>query len=230
MLVAASNALPQCSDDDLRTWPTAFPKSARQLTNLDCRSREFKNTALCSKVVGILNATCNELGNEAMLAEQLLNVQVLPEHKLASIRTNGVYQRPAELAALLMHLAREVRSREAPLRFLSTNANNGWTAVLAAAFLYRTHRGGLTASAYNDLKWEWACDEPMRQITRQAGISWRSTKALDPAAEAALMSYHPQARSPTPSPSPSTSRSRSCRTIRRHARRCGRPPSLTQRS
>jgi hypothetical protein len=84
----------------------------------------------------------------------------------------------------------------APLRFLATNANNGWTAVLAAVFLHRTHRGGFSGVAYNDLKWEWACDEATREITRRAGLSWRTTRTLNPAAEAALMSYHPQARSP----------------------------------
>ena len=131
MLVAASNALPQCSDDDLRTWPTAFPKSARQLTSLDCRSREFKNTALCSKVVGILNATCNELGNEAMLVEQLLNVQVLPEHKLASIRTNGVYQRPAELAALLAKLGEVDDSDVGGVALCGTTAGTGSAVLLS---------------------------------------------------------------------------------------------------
>ena len=74
-----------------------------------------------------------------------------------------------------------------PLRFLTTNANNGWASVLAAAFLHRTHQGGFSGVAYNDLKWEWACDEPTRKLTRLAGLSWRHTKALDPAAEAALV-------------------------------------------
>ena len=71
-----------------------------------------------------------------------------------------------------------------PLRFLPTNANNGWASVLAAAFLHRTHQGGFSGVAYNDLKWEWACDEPTRKLTRLAGLSWRHTKALAPAAEA----------------------------------------------
>jgi hypothetical protein len=181
-----------CSDEGARVWPTPNPtlSEARRVT--EC---EPHGTVLCARAVGILNATCDELSQEAALADRL-NAPLLSYDALARIRTNGLFHRPAEVAALLIHLASETRSREAPLRFVTTNANNGWASVLAAAFLHRTHQGGFSGVAYNDLKWEWACDEPTRKLTRLAGLSWRHTKALNPAAEAALMSYHPQARSP----------------------------------
>lgn len=186
--LSASATLPQCSDDGPRVWPTPMPVSDQ-----DCASRQLKNSPLCLKTVGILNATCDALSSKA---EHYLDVPVLAEHRLQNIRTDGVFQSPSELAALLLHLARETRSHSAPLRFLATNANNGWTAVLAAAFLHRTHKGGFIGLAYNDLKWEWACNEPTRDLTRRSGLSWRHTRALFPAAEAALMSYHPKPRSP----------------------------------
>lgn len=151
--------------------------------------------SLCALTVGILNATCSQLADAAVLAD-LIHAPVLSEHRLANIRTNGLFHEPSEIAALLVHLAGEPRSGAAPLRFLSTNANNGWTSVLAAAFLHRTHRGGFSGVASNDLKWEWACDEGTRKLTRVAGLSWRHTRALAPEAELALMAYHPHARSP----------------------------------
>ena len=181
-----------CSDDGVRLWPTPSPTLSEARRVVEC---ERHGTVLCARTVGILNATCDELSQEAALADRL-NAPLLPYDALTRIRTNGMFHRPAEVAALLIHLASETRSREVPLRFLTTNANNGWASVLAAAFLHRTHQGGFSGVAYNDLKWEWACDEPTRKLTRLAGLSWRHTKALNPAAEAALMSYHPQARSP----------------------------------
>ena len=195
---ATLNGLPQCSDDGPRVWPSGERNAARRerfVSDADCSSAELQRTVLCSRAVGILNASCAELEDGSLLAAHL-DAPILPEEKLANIRTNGLFHRPSELAAVFLQAAREVRSREAPLRFLATNANNGWTAVLAAAFLHRTHKGGFSGVAFNDLKWEWACDGATRAITQQAGLSWRHTRAMNPAAEAALMSYHPHARSP----------------------------------
>ena len=163
---------------------------ARAVTH-ECGS----HARLCTRIVGILNATCNEL-SDASLLSHLLDSPVLPDESLTQIRTNGLFHRPSEIAALFILLANETRNRDTPLRFVSTNSNNGWTSLLAAAFLHRTHAGGFSGSAFNDLKWEWACDESTRKLTRVAGLSWRHTKALNPAAEAALMHYHPHARSP----------------------------------
>ena len=185
-------ALRLCSDDGVRVWPTPNPTLNEARRVVEC---ERHGTVLCARTLDILNATCDELSQEAALADRL-NAPLLSYDALTRIRTNGLFHRPTEVAALLIHLASETRSREVPLRFLTTNANNGWASVLAAAFLHRTHQGGFSGVAYNDLKWEWACDEPTRKLTRLAGLSWRHTKALNPAAEAALMSYHPQARSP----------------------------------
>ena len=186
-------ALPQCSDAAAHIWPTPHPAHGRVTQLTDCSPSEV----LCTRAAGILNSTCDELSKATLLAARL-DAPVLAEDSLARIRTNGLYRQPTDLAALLIHLASETRSRGAPLRFLSTNANNGWTAVLAAAYLHRTHEGGFTGSAFNDLKQEWACDGPTRSLlySRAAGLSWRHSLALNPAAEAALMSYHPQARNP----------------------------------
>lgn len=189
-------ALPQCSDTAAHRWPTPHPAHGgvhRLTQQADCSPNEV----LCARAAGILNSTCDELSKATVLAARL-DAPVLPEEYLARIRTNGLYRKPAELAEVLVHLASETRNRGAPLRFLATNANNGWTAILAAAYLHRTHEGGFSGSAFNDLKQEWACDEPTRRLlySRAAGLSWRHTMALNPAAEAALMTFHPQARNP----------------------------------
>ena len=184
-------SFPQCAPGT-SAWPTphSVHGDARAVTH-ECGS----HARLCTRIVGILNATCNEL-SDASLLSHLLDSPVLPDESLTQIRTNGLFHRPSEIAALFILLANETRNRDTPLRFVSTNSNNGWTSLLAAAFLHRTHAGGFSGSAFNDLKWEWACDESTRKLTRVAGLSWRHTKALNPAAEAALMHYHPHARSP----------------------------------
>uniref|UniRef100_A0A7S2H671 peptidylprolyl isomerase n=1 Tax=Haptolina brevifila TaxID=156173 RepID=A0A7S2H671_9EUKA len=81
----------------------------------------------------------------------------------------GLVHSPRDIATLLIHLASDARfdrlqtnqlasdARDRkrpsyePLRFVSTDSNNGWVTLLAAAFLERTHRTalhGLAVSAF----------------------------------------------------------------------------------
>jgi hypothetical protein len=48
------------------------------------------------------------------------------------------------------------------LRFVSTNANNGWTSLIASAYLRRTHHTHVHGLAVNGLKTEWATSRNVR--------------------------------------------------------------------
>ena len=64
-----------------------------------------------------------------------------------------------------VHLASDPRlDHHQPLRFVSTNSNNGWAALLAAAYLHRTHHTGewrhmymymYVYDAHHTGEWRW---------------------------------------------------------------------------
>ena len=110
----------------------------------------------------------------------------------------GHTHEPTGLAGLLVHLA-SVRHYDAeqPLRFVSTNSNNGWAALVVAAYLQRTHgTAPFLGLAVNDLGTEHATTRNIRALLLKLGLSWRFTDRFDAAADAALLTYFPQVRNP----------------------------------
>ena len=110
----------------------------------------------------------------------------------------GHTHEPTGLAALLVHLA-SMRHYEPqqPLRFVSTNSNNGWAALVAAAYLQRTHgTAPFLGLAVNDLGTEHATTRNIRALLLKLGLSWRFTDHFDAAADVALLTYFPMVRNP----------------------------------
>ena len=167
----------------------------RRLLELNCSS-SFNDEVrfLCDSVRGIQAASCEQL-----LSVTTLAALIRPEVRLVAadekkIRTHGFLHDPSTLAEVLVHLAFEQRSTGSPLRFVSTNSHNGWMPSIAAAYLERTHGGGLSGLTLHDGKAEWLTTSGVRQILGRVGLSWRGSSSFDAAADAALMLFHPNAR------------------------------------
>ena len=84
MAPRALMSLRLCSDDGVRVWPTPRPTLSEARRVVEC---ERHGTVLCARTVGILNATCDELSQEAALADRL-NAPLLPYDALTRIRTH----------------------------------------------------------------------------------------------------------------------------------------------
>lgn len=193
-------ALPRCQDPP--------PHAAIDCGILSAESRrtgvyDGVESVLCPAIARIQRASCSTLADAPSLASLIGPVDVLDAvanptrslnlsaHAFTGMYMPGVVHAPAGLAELLVHLAH--RHVHGPLRFVSTNSNNGWAACLAAAFLGRTH-GAFHGLAVNGLKTEWATVRGVRVLLGELGLSWRHPQAFDAAADAALMSYHPHVR------------------------------------
>jgi len=101
----------------------------------------------------LLRASCEQLASPTTVASLLdlelglLSAAARPTMAMdasSSIMTGhykpGHTHHPHGLASLLVHFAGFKHYEEQqPLRFVSTNSNNGWAALVAAAYLQRTH-------------------------------------------------------------------------------------------
>ena len=180
------------------------------------------STELCPRIRAIEQASCKDLFSPEWLTNLLAPMTVL--HAVSNTRgaanassdeftglyKPGIVHPPRQLAALLIHLGQRTPAH-GPLRTVFFNANNGWTACLAAAYFYRTRApssssfsssaapalasgGKVHGLAVNDLKTEWAACRNIRVLLERLGLSWRVTPSFDAEADAALMTYHPHAR------------------------------------
>ena len=166
---------------------------------------------LCPMLDRLLRASCEQLASPTTVASLLdlelglLSAAARPTMAMdasSSIMTGhykpGHTHHPHGLASLLVHFAGFKHYEEQqPLRFVSTNSNNGWAALVAAAYLQRTHgTAPFLGLAVNDFGAEHATTRNIRALLLQVGLSWRSTTSFDAAADAALLTYFPQVRNP----------------------------------
>lgn len=166
---------------------------------------------LCPMLDRLLGATCGQLASPATVASLLdselglLSAVARPTMTMDSspnIMTGhykpGHTHHPHGLASLLVHIAGFKHYEEQqPLRFVSTNSNNGWAALVAAVYLQRTHgTAPFLGLAVNDFGTEHATTRNIRALLLQVGLSWRATSSFDAAADAALLTYFPQVRNP----------------------------------
>ncbi len=169
-------------------------------------------TTLCPRIAAIQRAPCDILVHETSLAS-LLRMRTLiatanttrdvdfktyaSQDVFTGLYIPGVVHQPHELAALLVHLGKHehLHGHAQPIRFVSTNSNNGWAACLFAAYLARTHApASFQGLAVNGLKTEWATVRNVRVLLEKLNLSWRANEAFDATADAALMEYHPHVR------------------------------------
>ena len=99
-----------------------------------------------------------------------------------------------ELADLLVGLGVTLTTQRGPaqpLRYVATNAGNGWVAMATAAYLQRVHGGSLHGLVVGDGKSEWAQSGDARKLQRMLGLSYRMTAWFEADAELALLSHDP---------------------------------------
>ena len=211
MVLTVAGELPHCVDPP----PSAALECGRIMEHVNGMPADYQDeveTLLCPSVAAIQRASCASLGGEASITQLIgtmpllratanttrdVNFNTYSKQKLfTGLYLPGIVHDPADLAKLLLHFAKhEHLHTHQALRFVSTNSNNGWVAILLAAYLARVHApAGFHGLAVNGLKTEWATVRNVRVLLDKVGLSWRVPEAFDAPADAALMTYHPHVR------------------------------------
>ena len=205
------------------TLPLCIDPPSSRLPVLDCAAildeGAFSHNGtevrehLCPTLVRLLHASCSQLTSPKTVASLIASelgllsaaarpTLVIDPSQPATVMTGhykpGHTHEPTGLAALLVHFASfRHYDEQQPLRFVSTNSNNGWAALVTAAYLQRTHgTAPFLGLAVNDHGTEHATTRNIRALLLKLGLSWRFSDRFDAAADAALLTYFPQVRNP----------------------------------
>jgi hypothetical protein len=177
-----------------------------QLVHIDCNqlgrstfgfgaagSNKFSHgQVLCPGLRALQNASCATLSSVHAVAA--LIAPVAREPVCCKLGWAGMAQGSHELAVAMVQIARLSLSglpRSEPVRFVATNAGNGWLALVVATYLQRVHGGSLHGLLVGDGKSEWAQAGDVRKLMYMVGLSYRKTLAFDPLAELALLNVSP---------------------------------------
>ena len=185
-----------CADPAPWLLPISCDPLGRTTSGFGSHSPNSKaeGDVLCPGLLLLQKASCATLADTEAVAELL--APLVRQPVCCKLGWSGfVSHRDArELADLLVGLGATLTSRhgpEQPLRYVATNAGNGWEAMVAATYLQRVLGGPLHGLVVGAGKSEWAQSGDARKLQRMLGLSYRMQAWFEADAELALLSHDP---------------------------------------